>query len=304
VEPSLRDHARRNRMIAIAAGVVAIVLGFAGDFLGMPWHWMRPAAELLLLAELVGLVVLERHQLFEPVHETVSGIDKRVADLQAGLEALTKETRSASQVTLCANASEVLRGAARVTHEALARDHAGPQILRIGALSGMAFAQDARDAALEIQEYMKVFLAYLLSKDSPSDSRARRWSIRLFGGVASVPALDSWMELGGPAIALNPLNLEVKIFAKLRVQSLLSPQTITDRDTALVFDDASAAFRWGLMLEGVQYASLFARWFDDLWASVPDTHLVYSRKGLDQQALDLLRSEIAAIEAAQVRQTS
>jgi hypothetical protein len=56
-------------MIAIAAGVItviAVVLGFAGDFLGLPWHWMRPAAELLLLAELVGLVVLERHQLFEP----------------------------------------------------------------------------------------------------------------------------------------------------------------------------------------------------------------------------------------------
>jgi len=55
-------------MAAGAITVIAIVLGFAGDFLGLPWHWMRPAAELLLLAELVGLVVLERHQLFEPVH--------------------------------------------------------------------------------------------------------------------------------------------------------------------------------------------------------------------------------------------
>jgi hypothetical protein len=56
-----RDHARRNRMIATVAGaitVIAIVLGFAGDVLGLPWHWMRPAAELLLLAELVGLVVM------------------------------------------------------------------------------------------------------------------------------------------------------------------------------------------------------------------------------------------------------
>jgi len=42
------DHARRNRIIAIVAGaitVTAIVLGFAGDVLGLPWHWMRPAAE-------------------------------------------------------------------------------------------------------------------------------------------------------------------------------------------------------------------------------------------------------------------
>jgi hypothetical protein len=63
-----RAHARRNRMIAIIAGAImaiAIVLGFAGDFLGLPWHWRRPAPELLLLAELVGLVVLERRQLFE-----------------------------------------------------------------------------------------------------------------------------------------------------------------------------------------------------------------------------------------------
>jgi hypothetical protein len=122
--------------------------------------------------------------------------------------------------------------------------------------------------------------------------------------VASMAALNSWMELGTSFIALNPLNLEVKIFSKPRVQSLLSPQTITDRDTALIFDDASAAFRWGLVLEGVQYASLFARWFDDLWASVPDSYIMYSRKGLDQKALELLRREIAAIEAAQAGQTA
>jgi hypothetical protein len=36
------------------------VLGFAGDVRGLPWRWMRPTAELFLLAELVGLVVLER----------------------------------------------------------------------------------------------------------------------------------------------------------------------------------------------------------------------------------------------------
>jgi hypothetical protein len=59
-ENPLSVTAGRNRVIAIVAGaitVIAIVPGFAGDFLGLPWHWMRPAAELLLLAELVGLVV-------------------------------------------------------------------------------------------------------------------------------------------------------------------------------------------------------------------------------------------------------
>ncbi len=44
---------------------------------------MRPAAELLLLAELVGLVVLERHQLFEPVHENVGAMRTRVEEIHA-----------------------------------------------------------------------------------------------------------------------------------------------------------------------------------------------------------------------------
>src|SRR5271155_2594806 len=87
----LSNPARRNRIIAVAAGaitVVAIVLGFAGDVLGLQWHWMRPAAELLLLAELVVLVVLERHQLFEPVHEKVGGIEARIELMNTNLGTL------------------------------------------------------------------------------------------------------------------------------------------------------------------------------------------------------------------------
>jgi hypothetical protein len=95
-----RDHARRNRMIAIAAGVItviAIVLGFAGDFLGLPWHWMRPAAELLLLAELVGLVVLERHQLFEPVHQTVGNTHAEVMTLRHELSQMRQRLETIVQ---------------------------------------------------------------------------------------------------------------------------------------------------------------------------------------------------------------
>jgi hypothetical protein len=70
--------ARRTRVIAIVAGaitVIAIVLAFASSYLGLSWLWLRPAAELLVLAELVGLIVLERHQLFEPCmrRSTTSG---------------------------------------------------------------------------------------------------------------------------------------------------------------------------------------------------------------------------------------
>src|SRR5215472_2158332 len=96
-EPSLQ--ARRNRFIAIAAGaitVVAIVLAFASGYLVQQWNWLRPAGELLLLAELVGLIVLERHQLFEPVHEKVIGIEKT-------LETLTKSIATEGHTTFYAN---------------------------------------------------------------------------------------------------------------------------------------------------------------------------------------------------------
>jgi len=151
-EPMPRDHARRNRTIAIAAGVVtvtAIVLGFASEFLGVPWHWMRPAAELLLLAELVGLVVLERHQLFEPVHEQVGSMTAQMTDMRQTLNSLSEHARASGQLTICADPPEVLRTQARVTREALARDHESPQILRVAALSSRPISQERWDLGSE-----------------------------------------------------------------------------------------------------------------------------------------------------------
>jgi len=138
----LSDHARRNRMIAMAAGaitVIAIVLGFAGDFLGLPWHWMRPAAELLLLAELVGLVVLERHQLFEPVHEGVGALRNDVGTIQTGVSTMQirleemhasvmENIQASGRVTPCASTTELFRTMTRILREALARDQRAPHI--------------------------------------------------------------------------------------------------------------------------------------------------------------------------------
>lgn len=301
------EHARRNRMIAIVAGaitVIAIVLGFAGDFLGLPWHWMRPAAELLLLAELVGLVVLERHQLFEPVHETVSEMNSRLGELQLGFAALTKDLRLDGHVTLYASPAEILRAITLVSREALARGQEGPQILRLAALSGLMFAEDDREAVLEMQEILPALSAYFVTKASPADARARRWSVRLLAGAASVTTFERMREMVTTMYTLEPLNLEIKLFAKSRAESLLSPQSITDQDVVLVFDDTSAAFRWGLVLEGGRYAAPFARWFDDLWANLPNTHLVCSRNGINQNALDHIRTELEAIESSQARRNT
>src|SRR5713226_3365861 len=131
-----RDHVRRNRMIAIAAGaitVAAIVVAFAAEYLELPWKWLRPGVELLLLAELVGLVVLERHQLFEPVHDKVEAMHTSIGEMHA---MMTESARSSGQVTACASTPEVYRTIARVVREALMRDQQAPQILRTGLLAG------------------------------------------------------------------------------------------------------------------------------------------------------------------------
>jgi hypothetical protein len=137
-EATARDHTRRNRMVAIIAGaitVTAIVLGFASEFLGLPWHWMRPAAELLLLGELVGLVVLERHQLFEPVHEKVGAMQSRIEEMHAKLESFDQRFAAAGHATLYAGPPEVLRALAHSAREALAPDQQTRQIFYFTRLS-------------------------------------------------------------------------------------------------------------------------------------------------------------------------
>jgi hypothetical protein len=296
-----RNHARRNRMIAIAAGVItviAVVLGFAGDFLGLPWHWMRPAAELLLLAELVGLVVLERHQLFEPVQEDVSAIKRRVDVIDTTLSTVAEQLGSSSRLAICANTPEVLRALARICRAALARDYAGPQILRVAGLSGQVIALDSREAAAEVEDLLAAFAGYCILPSSAPDSRARRWSVRALVGAATAEGLEATIKIFAPTFEQGVLNFELKMFTRSNVESILSPQTITDREAVLAFDDASAALRWGVTFEDRHCAALLGRWFDDLWASVPQTNLIYSRTGLNQAAIDRFRRELAANNGA------
>jgi hypothetical protein len=76
---------------------------------------------------------------------------------------------------------------------------------------------------------------------------------------------------------------------------LVSPTLITDRAVLLAYDDEMSSFRWGVVLEGAQYVSLFGRWFDDRWASIPDSYMVFARTGLKQKTVDLIRSELEAL---------
>lgn len=120
--------AKRNRMIAVAAGaitVVAIVLAFASGYLGLPWQWLRPAAELLLLGELVGLIVLERRQLFEPVHDKTATMEAvlqnvvaaQLTEISSAITTLSERAHSSGEVTVCSSPPEVHRALTLICRE-------------------------------------------------------------------------------------------------------------------------------------------------------------------------------------------
>jgi hypothetical protein len=100
-------------------------------------------------------------------------------------------------------------------------------------------------------------------------------------------------QLIRPILAGKPSNFEYKVLVRGRAEAMLSPGLITDRDVVTTFDD-STAFRWGVWFQGPQYLPLFTSWFDDRWASIPDSYLVYSRSGFNQSAIDRIRKELEA----------
>jgi hypothetical protein len=248
--------------------VTAIVLSFASGYLGLGWQWLRPTAELLLLAELVGLIVLERHQLFEPTSEKIRGIETRVNRIDTALETLAEHLTAAGQATLYANSSQTL-------------------------------------SATGFQEIINALLAFGLKPGSPPDSKASMWSCRFILNMPNLETFNLNQEKVRPLfVDPRPLNNETKLVVRSRVEAVLSPSLVTDREVLLTFDDINSPARWGLLLQGPQYVAVFARWFDELWASIPDTYLVYSRSGTNLAALDRIRQELEAVEASRERRTA
>jgi hypothetical protein len=166
---------RRGRIIAGVAGaitVTAIVVAFAAEYFELPWKWPRPGLELLLLAELVGLVVLERHQLFEPVNEKVTGIEASIADLRSTLNELKKQLAATGQVTLAVGVRETLQLRTRLLQEALERDQGGPQVIRIALLSGSMVTQDTRELGDELEVFIRTMSQFRLVADGPMTQKA------------------------------------------------------------------------------------------------------------------------------------
>jgi hypothetical protein len=174
-----------------------------------------------------------------------------------------------------------------------------------GRLGRSADVQEDPDLAAEMLEWFNAVSAYYLTPGSPPGGRPRRWSIRWIIAFAALQEFDSTLEQASrPLLAGKPTNVELKILVRPRIEAMLSPAVMTDRDALMIFDDATAGLRWGVWFQGPQYLTLFERWFDDLWATIPDRYLIYSRNGFSQSAVDLIRKELGALESAPTRQTA
>jgi hypothetical protein len=182
-------------MIAIAAGaitVTAIVVAFAAESFDLPWKWLRPGVELLLLAELVGLVVLERHQLFEPVNDKVDSMQGDVSALRTELGLLSQRLDSSGQMTFYANPSQTVGAAVRALREAVAREQEAPQILRIARLARTSYFAGDPELSTEFRELAKATLAFGLVPGVLPDSKVRLWSVRVILTVTSLEHFDQW----------------------------------------------------------------------------------------------------------------
>ncbi|HVN89056.1 MAG TPA: hypothetical protein VMT61_04500 [Candidatus Binataceae bacterium] len=43
---------------------------------------------------------------------------------------------------------------------------------------------------------------------------------------------------------------------------------------------------------------VFSRWFDELWASIPDSYRFYSRAGINEAVIERTRKELEDAETA------
>lgn len=184
-------------------------------------------------------------------------------------------------------------------------DHQIPQVLRIGRLVGRVRTMEDPDLSAEFREMVGAISAFNVSPGSPPKARARRWSVRSIIAFSTLANFDTTLQqLLATLSAGKPTNLELKVLARTKAEATLSPTVITDRDVLMTFDDSAASDRWGIWFRGPQYRAFFERWFDDLWASIPDSYLLYSRNGFNKNAINRMRKELEEIASAQVRQSS
>jgi len=117
----------RSRKIGIAMAaiaVVAIVAHFGAESLHLPW--LREVAVLIILAEILVFVGLERYPVFEPMGEAMDDLQARFTRV----DSFREELSASGGVSIQPSPHQYYWEAARALREALAADPGGPQILR------------------------------------------------------------------------------------------------------------------------------------------------------------------------------
>jgi len=313
---------KRSRVIAIAMGVVAVlaVVGhFGAERLEMPW--LRQAAEVVILAEILGFIVIERFELFEPVHESIldlHGSIRAIEGRMAQLEQLGRSLAASGEVSPQPTTADMYRTAARALREALSSDPKGPQILRTARLVGRwrpPADQHYNPHDLEaVREFVSAVQAYEVAPGSASANPwTHLWSKRVLLAVSDLASFEA-LSLRLPSGQASPrrdfaivsdekvLNVTVKILVHSQAQAALSPLVIVgEREAVVSFEDPSLPYpHWGISFRGDRYASLFARWFDEIWQS-PDAFTVYSRDGAHPEELRKIRHQLEELGTPQGR---
>jgi hypothetical protein len=314
MEQSGQRPARRRRLVVIGAGVIttlAVAAAFGSEYLRIAW--IRPLAEVVILAELVGLVVLERHQIFEPVQERVNdlhaSLPARFSALHANLDArfsrleqLHEELRSTGLVTVQSSEREAYRELAGGLREALAADPGGPQILRHSRLGGQwkyitEMLGEESDDGRAFREFLAAMQLFFLRRaEAPSTPWGHLWSVRQ---LFVVSGLTDWEDFKAVPVgifaAAKPLNLVIKALVRPS-EAALSPTIVGESDAHLRFGDPSSPLpHWALRFRGTQYAALFSRWYDELW-QLPDAFTVYGPNGLNEQEIERVRQKLERLQ--------
>lgn len=303
---------RRGRLIGVAMvvlAVAAIVAHFGAERLHL--EWIRPIAELIILAEILAFIVLERFEIFEPVQESMRDIEGRLGRL----EELSQALATAGQVTARASTADMYRSAARMLRDALAADPGSPQIVRTSRLGGRWREPDDRNYLPEdlgaIGEFSAAMHAFEVRPGSASANPwANLWSKRILlavGDLRSLDALIRRLPTGGENARRDFLlvsdervsNVTIKLIVRQQPEAALSPFVIVgERQALLSFEDPSHPYpHWGIFFSAERYASLFARWFDEIWQRL-DAFTVFSRDGLHHDELERVRRRMQAMSAA------
>lgn len=285
---------RWTRHLAIGMAVVttlAILATFSSEYIGM--DWLAPAAQIIILAEILGFVVLERFQVFEPVQETIADVRHRLESL----ERLRSDLAASGYARAVSDVESTHDHLCDLLSETLAEKPASPQILRITTLTGEF--TDAAKVASEAPLFADIVERIRAFHDTP-ESRAKHpwvtsWAIRTLDAIGDPRSLDNVRSTLERVSRSRTTNQVSKILPRPGAQAAIFPMVLGDRAVALGLGDASSNdLKWGVILEGEQYAALFARWFDELWQD-PEAITVFARGVVDEQAFARIRQRLTEL---------